>query len=68
VDRDAEIKGRLWIPTRNDGPVVRLRITASLPAPAPAGRPPNQASVASAAQTIERELAALANRWTAEHD
>jgi hypothetical protein len=63
---NAEIKGQLWIPTKGDGPVVRLRIHASVPAPG--GRAPDQAEVARAAQTVERELAALAQRWTAEHE
>jgi hypothetical protein len=63
---NAEIKGQLWIPTKGDGPVVRLRINATLPAAA--GAAPNQAAVARAAETVERELAALAQRWNAEHE
>jgi hypothetical protein len=63
---NAELKGQLWIPTRGEGPVVRLRVNASLPAPA--GGQPNPAMVARASQTVERELAALANRWAAEHE
>jgi hypothetical protein len=46
--------------------VVRLRINASVPAPG--GRAPDQGDVARAAQTVERELAALAQRWSAEHE
>lgn len=61
-----EVKGQLWIPTKGEGPVVRLRINASLPA-APNGQP-SPAAVGNAAQAVERELIALANRWTAEHD
>jgi hypothetical protein len=63
---NAEIKGQLWIPTKGDGPLVRLRINATVAAPA--GRAPDQADVARAAQTVERELAALAQRWSAEHE
>jgi hypothetical protein len=63
---NAELKGQLWIPTRGEGPVVRLRVNTSLPAQ-PGGQP-NPAVVARASQTVERELAALANRWAAEHE
>jgi hypothetical protein len=63
---NAELKGQLWIPTKGEGPVLGLRINASLPAPP--GGSPNQPAVAHAAQIVERELAALANRWTVEHE
>jgi hypothetical protein len=63
---NAELKGQLWIPTKGDGPVVRLRINATLPAPP--GAAPSPAAVARAAQTVERELAALAQRWDADHE
>jgi hypothetical protein len=63
---NTELKGQLWIPTKGDGPVVRLRVNSTLPAQA--GEKPNPDVVSAAARTVERELAALANRWTAEHD
>lgn len=63
---NAELKGELWIPTKGDGPVVRLRINVSLPAQ-PGGQP-SQAVLARAAQTVERELIALASRWAAQYE
>jgi hypothetical protein len=63
---NAELKGQLWIPTKGDGPVVRLRVNVSLPAQ-PGGQP-SQAVLARAAQTVERELIALASRWAAEYE
>jgi hypothetical protein len=63
---NTELKGQLWIPTKGDGPVIRLRVSASLPAQP--GASPNPDAVTVASHTVERELAALANRWTAEHE
>jgi hypothetical protein len=59
----AEVKGQLWIPTRGDGPVVRLRIKTSL-----TGAQPGPAAIALAAQAVERELIAIARRWSALHE
>ena len=60
------LKGQLWIPTKGNGPLVRLRITTALPA-APAGQPDPQA-VARAQQVMQRELTGLALRWAATHE
>lgn len=58
---NGELKGQLWMPTKGDGPVVRLRIVASVPGASPA-------ALARAGQSVEHELAALASRWAARHD
>jgi hypothetical protein len=58
----ATLKGQLWIPTRGDGPLVRLRLTAALPAA------PDAPAVARAEQAMQRELMALASRWAARHE
>lgn len=63
---DRQVNGQLWIPTKGDGPVLRLRISTSLPG-APNHQPP-AALVARAAQTVEREIGALAIRWAVEHE
>jgi hypothetical protein len=63
---NTELKGQLWIPTKGDGPVIRLRVNVSLPAQQ--GGQPSPAVVARAAQTVERELTALASRWAAAHE
>lgn len=57
---DKLLKGQLWIPTKGDGPLVRVRIDTDLPA-AGAGQ---QQGTERAAAVIERELAALAARWS----
>lgn len=62
----ARLKGQLWIPTKGNGPLVRLRITTALPAPA-AGRPDPQ-EVVRAEQVMQRELKGLASRWAATHE
>ena len=62
----ATLTGQLWIPTKGNGPLVRLRITTALPLVAP-GQPAPK-SVAHAAQVLRRELTSLAYRWTAEHE
>ncbi|MDB5950709.1 MAG: hypothetical protein JWR65_2564 [Massilia sp.] len=59
----ADVKGELWIPTRGDGPLVRLRIAAS---PAPAQ--PGPAATERAAQAVENELAAIARVWQGMHE
>ena len=62
----ATLKGQLWIPTKGNGPLVRLRITTALPLTV-AGQPDPQ-SVARAAQVLQRELTSLASRWVIEHE
>ncbi len=59
------IKGQLWIPTRGNGPLVRVRITTALPT---AAGPADAQVVARAEQLLTRELSALAGRWVAEHE
>lgn len=54
-----QVNGQLWIPTRGEGPVLRLRISTTAP-----GAP----AAAQAAQAIERELAGIAARWSELHD
>lgn len=56
------LSGQLWMPTRGDGPLQRLRISTSL-TPQPAA-----AEVAAGKRAIERELLALAASWTLRHD
>ncbi|HEU4376700.1 MAG TPA: hypothetical protein VFS02_24605 [Telluria sp.] len=58
---NGELKGQLWMPTKGNGPVVRLRIVASVRGASPA-------AVARAGQVIEHELAALAASWAARHE
>lgn len=57
----ATIKGQLWMPTKGDGPLVRLRLATELPA-TPANGMENPA-VTMRRQVIERELMAVAARW-----
>ncbi|MFC0133149.1 hypothetical protein CR105_06285 [Massilia eurypsychrophila] len=59
----ATLKGQLWIPTRGNGPLVRLRLTAALP-----GVAAEAPAVARAEQAMQRELMALASRWAAQHE
>jgi hypothetical protein len=58
---NGELKGQLWIPTKSDGPVVRLRIVTSVGGASPA-------AIARAGQIVEHELAVLAGSWAARHD
>ncbi|RSZ60887.1 hypothetical protein HF313_17650 [Massilia atriviolacea] len=58
------LKGQLWIPTRGDGPLVRLRLVTAL---APGAAAQDEAR-ARAEQLMLRELRALAARWVAEHE
>jgi hypothetical protein len=62
----ATLTGQLWIPTKGNGPLVRLRITTALPVTA-IGQPDRQA-VARAAQVVQHELTGLASRWAAAHE
>ncbi len=57
----ATLKGQLWIPTKGDGPLVRLRITTALPVAA--GGQPDQQAIGRAAQVVQGELRGLASRW-----
>lgn len=59
---NTELKGQLWIPTKGDGPLVRIRIDTALPGKA--GTP----ALARAADIIEHELTMLATRWAYEHE
>lgn len=56
-DRDL-VRGQLWIPTKGDGPVLRLQLRTRR-APAPRG---------AAADTVERELSGLARTWSKTHE
>ena len=61
----AALKGQLWIPTKGNGPLVRLRITTALPA---AAGQPDPKSIQRAEQVVQRELMGLASRWAATHE
>lgn len=63
---NAVLKGQLWIPTKGGGPLVRLRITAALPVAA--GSSPDPVAIEHARLVVQRELMALAGRWTDSHD
>ena len=63
---DAVLKGQLWIPTKGDGPLIRVRLTSTLPKAA--GGAPDPAAVAGAQQVVLRELAGIASQWVAEHE
>ncbi len=62
----AVVKGQLWMPTKGNGPLVRLRITTALPLVA--GGQPEPQAVARAHQQLQRELAGLATRWGVQHE
>lgn len=62
----AILKGQLWIPTKGNGPLVRVRITTALAAVP--GRQSDPQAIARAEQVIQRELAALASRWADAHE
>jgi hypothetical protein len=55
------LSGQLWMPTRGDGPLQRLRISTKLAQPTPAG-------MGAGKRAVERELLALAASWTQRHD
>lgn len=55
----AWVRGQLWIPTRGDGPVLRMRIGTV---------PPQGESFDANAELIEDELAGLSRRWRNAHD
>lgn len=54
------MRGQLWIPVSNDGPVLRLRLGAALPS--------QPAAEANAARLIDQELEAIARAWGSLHD
>lgn len=56
---DGLLKGQLWMPTKGEGALVRVRIDTALPA----ARAAQPGATPHAAALIERELAALATRW-----
>lgn len=56
---DGLLKGQLWMPTKGEGALVRVRIDTAMPA----ARPVQPAATSHAGALIERELAALATRW-----
>ncbi len=58
------LSGQLWMPTRADGPLVRVRITTPL-APAPQAR---ELAIAAAKRVVERELLGLAARWAQRYE
>ena len=62
----ASLKGQLWIPTKGNGPLVRLRITTALPVAAGGHAQPQ--AIARAEQVLQQELTGLASRWAAEHE
>lgn len=53
------IRGQLWIPTKGNGPVLRMRIGQV---------PPPGESIDANAELIEDELTGLARRWRNAHD
>jgi len=59
---DSAVHGQLWIPLRDEGGVVRARVSSALP--------PNTApdAVKGRAALLERELGALAHAWEARHE
>lgn len=63
---DSVVKGQIWIPTKSAGPLLRVRISTRLPA-AQAGAP-NPKQLSRVQQVVQRELGALAARWTYEHE
>lgn len=62
----AVVAGQLWIPTKGDGPLVRVRITTTLPAPPAPGATLD--ALAQPRQVLERELMSLATRWAAAYE
>jgi len=58
------VNGQLWMPLRDDGGVVRARITSQL-GPAPAR---SEDAAKARAALLEHELTALAHAWEAHHE
>ncbi len=63
---NAVLKGQLWIPTRSDGPLVRVRLTTALDAVQAGG--PDAPAVAAARRVLERELMGVASTWASQHE
>lgn len=61
----ATVSGQLWMPLRDDGGIVRARISSELPA---AGGAALQEAAKARAALLERELARLAHAWEARHE
>jgi hypothetical protein len=59
------VSGQLWIPLRDEGGIVRARISSELPA---AAGPAQQEAAKARAAVLERELSALAHAWEARHE
>lgn len=59
----ASLNGQLWMPSKNDGATVRLRMSTRLPQ----GQD-NAAAVWQARQAVERELEAIAVQWAAAYE
>lgn len=59
------VRGQLWIPTKGDGPVLRMRIGNAAPRSIPGGR---DEALETNARLIEEELAHLARRWRSTYD
>lgn len=72
----AVMNGQLWIPTKSDGPLVRLRITTVLPRSVAGQLALQQAdalqadtpAVTAARQVLTTELMRLANGWTSSYE
>jgi hypothetical protein len=56
------VKGQLWIPLREDGGVVRARMSSEL------GAARGEDAVKARAELLEHELTALAHAWEARHE
>ena len=59
----ADVKGQLWIPTRGEGPLVRLRIVAGR-----GSARPGSAATERAVQAVEHELASIGRVWQGVHE
>lgn len=59
------VSGQLWIPLRDEGGIVRARISSELPA---AAGPAMAEAARARAALIERELGRLAHAWEARHE
>ncbi len=61
----AAVNGQLWIPLRDEGGIVRGRITSELP---PEAGPRTHDNAKARAALIERELGRIAHAWEARHE
>ncbi|WP_152594594.1 hypothetical protein [Massilia sp. BSC265] len=61
----ATVSGQLWIPLRDEGGIVRARISSELPAATGAAL---QEAARARAVLLERELGKLAHAWEARHE